>query len=384
MKNSYVYLLFILCNLFLCPKTFSKATATILPTSADSGPQLQCYTRKHEAQTMVMVLSQDIPSDKLIYYRRSLIPAVNPTSYQFGTQQFGSHKYGPPPSELYKNSYAEQLFAAHPFGAELYPHLPRATTTDQMQFARKRMPHIWPRMQSDSPFSPSAAQLKIRKAFKRSCNCFNIQPWSGGAEPDGIGPYSRTWWYDQAGPSGLWYYDYFIQQSWLHMFQNDPPKWCRVSTTLDAQISSGFPDNSYPSQPNIHAVKFGCPIEWKIRAYFGITPKITTSYLHVYITGGSYYDEEGIPTLQAYGVESTTWTEGTLTWNNAPPLKELLYSAVHLSPTWISVPTKGYPTIAFRLANEKCYPLDVPWYATSYAMAAHEHSDQSKRPYWTP
>lgn len=206
---------------------------------------------------MVMVLQQDIPSDQLIHYRRSLIPAVNPVSRQYATRQFGSEKYGPPESLLYKNKYGDNYYHGRPYGAELYPHLARATSAQQGQFVRKRMAHFWPRMRNDSTSSPTAAQRKVRAAFKKCCDCFNIQPWSGGAEPDGTGPYSRTWWYTQAGPSGLWYYDYFIQQSWWTFFAGNIPKWCETfyvhlyAVPLYVETSAGA---NYETEPfSLHA-----------------------------------------------------------------------------------------------------------------------------------
>lgn len=51
---------------------------------------------------------------------------------------------------------------------------------------------------------------------------------TGGEEPSGEGPYSRTWWYTQAGASGLWYYDYFMQQSLIKFLGNQIPNWCLV------------------------------------------------------------------------------------------------------------------------------------------------------------
>jgi hypothetical protein len=103
------------------------------------------------------------------------------------------------------------------------------------------MPHFWPRMRNDSPFSPSAAQRKVRAAFKASCNCFNLQPWSGGQEPSGEGGYSRTWWYSQAATHspGLWYYNYFIYRTWLSFFQKTLPNWC-VDSILDCELYDGI------------------------------------------------------------------------------------------------------------------------------------------------
>jgi len=69
-------------------------------------------------------------------------------------------------------------------------------------------------------------QLRVRSAFKHSCRCFNIQPDEDPSPPPASGPRGRDWWYNQAGASGLWYYNYFMKQSLNSFLDNTIPDYC--------------------------------------------------------------------------------------------------------------------------------------------------------------
>ena len=94
---------------------------------------------------------------------------------------------------------------------------------------RHRVPFRLPHMQDPSTQSPSAAQRVVRNAFKKCVACYNVQPYSGGVTPPDPGPRNRSWWYSAASGSGLWYYDYFIQQSMPSFLGSQVPVWCMVT-----------------------------------------------------------------------------------------------------------------------------------------------------------
>lgn len=75
-------------------------------------------------------------------------------------------------------------------------------------------------------------QIKVRSAFKKCVSCFDKQPQTDPIPPPTYGARGRDYWYAQAGPSGLWYYDYFIQQSMPGMLNFEPPDWCYTSLYL--------------------------------------------------------------------------------------------------------------------------------------------------------
>lgn len=102
--------------------------------------------------------------------------------------------------------------------------------------ARTRQPFKLPVIQDQPIGTPSAAQQAVRSAFKKCINCYNKSPKEGGVEPPEIGYRSREWWYTAAGPSGLWYYDYFIQQSFPYFYGAQIPDWCGAVVSCD-QVS---------------------------------------------------------------------------------------------------------------------------------------------------
>lgn len=206
---------------------------------------------------MVMVLSQDIPSDKEIYYRRSLIEATDKAGYQYATYQYGKRQYGPAPSELYNNRYHDNLYHGRTYGANLYPHLSRVTSAQQMQFVRKRMPHIMPTHQNASTSSPSWKQRIIRDQFKRCVECFNIQPYTGGAGPGEPGPKNRKHWYEIEKIHAAWYYTNFIGLTWKEIQRVGTPAWCKnyyLYIYTDPPFVTTSEDYDYITEPfTVHA-----------------------------------------------------------------------------------------------------------------------------------
>lgn len=103
---------------------------------------------------------------------------------------------------------------------------------------RHRVPFRIPHMRSPLRGAPSPAQVDVRTDFKKCVDCFNKQPTEGGAEPPDLGPRNRSWWYDDAIGSGLWYYNYFIQQSMPGYQSNNPPNWCKYTEWVETWDSA--------------------------------------------------------------------------------------------------------------------------------------------------
>ena len=70
-------------------------------------------------------------------------------------------------------------------------------------------------------------RIRAKTTFAASARCFNKQPPVGGVVPPNRGYRARTWWFDEAIGTGLWYYCYFIQQTinWFNTYKEAPP-WC--------------------------------------------------------------------------------------------------------------------------------------------------------------
>jgi hypothetical protein len=91
----------------------------------------------------------------------------------------------------------------------------------------------------------SDAQVNQRRKFTRAVACFRKQPDQGGVEPPALGPRNRSWWYDESTGSGMFYYNYFMQQTLLAMNDNESPEWCVNVTDLLQLVEIRNSDLSY-------------------------------------------------------------------------------------------------------------------------------------------
>lgn len=93
----------------------------------------------------------------------------------------------------------------------------------------------------------SDAQVQQRRTFSRAVACFRRQPLVGGVEPPEIGYRARQWWYDQSISSGMFYYNYFMQQTLNAMAEGGSPDWCITEEDgLDwCHIQNDQPNNSW-------------------------------------------------------------------------------------------------------------------------------------------
>jgi len=198
----------------------------------------------------------------------------------------------------------------------------QAALTEQMpdKTVRKRYPFRNPHMQSWAT-GPSEAQRYVREIFKRCVDCYNAQTLSGGAEPPAWGPRDRSWWFNAAGGSGLWYFDYFMQQTLDEYFGGDVPIWCKEVLWNDTHVESNHPDTSYGNSDVIESSVVG---ETEKRVYFK-NPYPDLPYINL-DTGAVLHPGLPYPYWTKFKIWKVddTWTPNTLTWNNQPELDTLL------------------------------------------------------------
>lgn len=204
------------------------------------------------------------------------------------------------------------------------------TPTD---IVRSRYPWRLPKY-PDAYFSGTPLQNAIRLAFRRCVDCYNAAPFSGGATPPASGPRSREWWYNAAGGSGLWYYDYFIQQTIPDFINEVTPVWCRTNLTADANVQSANPNTNYGgASGNVPAyAPAGVSYAYIKNPY----PPLSTWHAYVYLTS-PFGPEDYLWKIGVYAVASN-WAEYSITWNNRPPLGALIkVETVTTQTGWISV-----------------------------------------------
>lgn len=105
-------------------------------------------------------------------------------------------------------------------------HLPTPNGT-----IRRRYPFQLPKMRDGSPLV-NPLQAIHRARFKKCVKCWKRQPDTEEEIPAGSPVRARTQWFEDAVPSGLWYYDYFIQQSIAYYITDDRPPWCPCSDSV--------------------------------------------------------------------------------------------------------------------------------------------------------
>jgi len=120
--------------------------------------------------------------------------------------------------------------------------------------ARTRQPFKLPHMRSNRGNSPSGSQLEVRAAFKSCIECYNNSPGTGGATPPDIGYRSREWWFNEAAGSGLWYYDYFISQTWAYFYAGEIPDWCKLPPTyIPVDVVQGSTQKKHGGESSVTA-----------------------------------------------------------------------------------------------------------------------------------
>jgi len=92
----------------------------------------------------------------------------------------------------------------------------------------------------------SNGQRAVRDAFKSSVACFRAQPRAGGVIPPAVGTRSRPWWYAAAEASGLWYFDYFMQQTIPAFLAHNTPDWCKCGQGWSVGSNLLIQDNYFP------------------------------------------------------------------------------------------------------------------------------------------
>ena len=107
-----------------------------------------------------------------------------------------------------------------------------------------RYPFGLPYHRKDKP-GVSAKQRAQRAIFEKSVRCYNCQPYTGGITPPGNGPRNRSWWFTDAIGSGLWYFDYFMQQTMNRFIAGSAVYWCREALLCFQNVDEGNPSLSF-------------------------------------------------------------------------------------------------------------------------------------------
>lgn len=200
------------------------------------------------------------------------------------------------------------------YDGTLSPALPSSVVRKRYPWALPKRPNV--------TYSGTPLQNAVRLAFRRCVDCYNLSPETGGAVPPNYGLRSREWWYNAAGPSGLWYYDYFIQQSMGYYLQLQAPPWCSLLLADTNYVSEIRPTWNFWQYIYLPV---GTNNNGNERSLIKIPDNSLLSVGLIVFTTSPFTPPSASFTLGVYQI-SDAWNPQTVTWNTQPPLQSLLTS----------------------------------------------------------
>ncbi len=186
-----------------------------------------------------------------------------------------------------------------------------------------------------------------RSIFKQSCNCFNIQLDTPYAPPPPTGPRSKEWWYDEALGSGMYYYNYFMQQTINAFIAAGTPAWCKLGGIDDSYTLSFVPNYNGNGDGFLPVSWAGQGIEsWIKKPATGLT-------IHLLVADSTDPDGFDAPNNLWIRAVGDDWTEATLTFNNRPPyLNDLgILKVTGAAMTWYSFTVPSWVKAISLLVN---------------------------------
>lgn len=252
---------------------------------------------------------------------------------------------------------------------------------------QRRYPWRLPHMQGNGRFTPdpdigpgvSIAQFQHRGIFRRCCDCYNLQDPTHAILDPPWGPKSRGYWHDQAETSGLWYYDYFIQQTINEYLNVATPDWCKLPCERATRVEERAPNDNFwwevfvwvmnqsTQQRMVGLVKKDNPLTRVLGIYV----------TEVHIAGVGYQTID----IDVYEIKED-WDPLTVTWNTRPTQGKYL--------TTLTLARDGYPWPRWEEigVDEDVFGLyiiprdTVPWKESySIVFKSVEEPDESLRPY---
>jgi len=96
-------------------------------------------------------------------------------------------------------------------------------------------------------------QVRVWDIFKTGCECFVGQTQA-----------QREWWFEQAKPSGLWYFNYFMKETLILLHQGIFPYWC------PAVFEEHFPGTELDLTKWVEPFTTLLPLPWYVNNAFNV------------------------------------------------------------------------------------------------------------------
>ena len=285
------------------------------------------------------------------------------------------------------NKYQTSIFGAGPLGNAIFmvnfhiPGVPSEFWDDYIKAVGKT--RFWGTTKKryayhiSQPATP--AQQIVWAIFRAACDCFNKQPYSGGATPPDPGPRNRSWWFDNDPGIPPIYFNYFMKETLTLLHAGTFPIWCREMLDYDAYVFSLFPTTNYGSSLIMYVGIFEQHFSPRIYRSFIKTRPAGKKTLHLYIKNVT---ASGMPQrgLEVRSVSPADWEENTITWIEFTPLGDVIgyYDPPFVVGTWLEIYLAWEGSVCIKLVDES---LPAPGTACWIGFATAEDTDPAKRPY---
>lgn len=227
---------------------------------------------------------------------------------------------------------------------------------------KKRYPFRLPHMQGNGLIYPdfdmgvgvSYKQFVVRRHFARAVKCWGYQPDEGGVEPPVWGGRNRSWWYAAAGESGLWYYDYFIQQTLIENFAGKVAPWCKLGGNEGGHVLSRLPDETSEAADPFY-VGLNRPDEGDVIWSYVKTP-LKNRYLWLYVSTCAGDNCDTRYREISYYETTDEWNPRAITWNNKPAPGALIGEQGFTAwGAWITLFIPNVDAIVIKLVSPSDY-----------------------------
>lgn len=211
-----------------------------------------------------------------------------------------------------------------------------------------------------------------------------VEFWNG--EPDDTpdeAPGVRLGWDDHDADVDDYYtisYDGSVAQLYAKAF--DQAGNTKITGPLeDTYVETENPDRNLGSEPYLNLSIFPWGEVYQVQRIWIKTPGRGNKTLYLYCY--SRWDGGGlVRDIGVYRVDPTFWKDMEITWNNQPPMGELVYtfpSDYFFKGTWVAIPIGTAGSVCIRFIDET-RPAEDQWINPRFCSA--EYADPDKRPYY--
>lgn len=227
--------------------------------------------------------------------------------------------------------------------------------------------------------APSAAQLKVRQAFKDSCACWWKQKNEGTSWPPDVGPRDIVWWSLESQYWEMMIFHYYMYLSISPFYNDEEVDWCIYGPKRDTHIFDNLPDDNFWNWEETRIAKYHD--DWRARMFImKEESEYDYTYLHLYVTDHMAGNATHNSIIAVWDIRQNFFQEKRVTWNNQPYWYDMLTYQTITSDGWIDIYTgKDWHAFGIMLFNESELPVENIYDVT---FASMQYPIEGLRPLW--